>query len=438
MDFIALNLNAQILEALISANYKTPTPVQACAIPKILTGMDLRVSAQTGTGKTAAFLLPAIHQAALESAKKAAQPTVLIVIPTRELAKQIATQSQKYSKYLPDIKTVCICGGESYTIQRKKLAKRFDILIATPGRLIDYMKQKQIDLSNIKMLVLDEADRMLDMGFSDAIQDIMAKTPVDRQTLLFSATLDKKINQISKKFMKDPEDLEMNPSNEMQTHITQNVHYTNSLSEKNDLLCKILDSEEAKSTIIFTSTKRHAEQLATELRENGNRAIALHGDMNQGQRSRAIAKFKEGKYDTLVATDVAARGLHVDAITDVINFDLPRNIEDYVHRIGRTGRAGSDGRAHSFASYNEVSLVKRIEKYTGVEMDPVGFVPTANSFNSKKKFSKSNKRKPNFKTARPQRAKPSGRFQNARPSSRSQNDKPSSRNGRPKRQRAFR
>lgn len=409
MDFITLNLNTQIIEGLIAANYQKPTPVQGKAIPEILKGLDLRVSAQTGTGKTAAFLLPAIHQACEQKVTHPGQPSVLIVIPTRELAKQIATQSKKYSKFLPDIKTVCICGGESYKIQRKKLAKRFDILIATPGRLIDYLKQNQINLSNIKTLILDEADRMLDMGFSEAIKQIMRSTPKTRQTLLFSATLDKKINQISQNFMTDPIDIEMNDTREMQTHITQNIHYTNSLGDKNNLLTEILSQKGTKSSIIFTSTKKHAEQLALELRKQGSGATALHGDMSQGQRSRAIAKFKDGKFQTLVATDVAARGLHVDEITDVINFDLPRNIEDYVHRIGRTGRAGSEGRAHSFAGYHEVALVKKIEKYTGVKMDTIGSAPTANSFKQKKKSSRSNKRKPNFKAAKFSRQRTSSR-----------------------------
>ncbi len=369
MTFNSLSLDPKILKALTESGYTEPTKIQEKAIPRILEGVDIRASAQTGTGKTAAFLLPTLNHLATREAKPGRGPRVLIVAPTRELAMQIAGQTVKYSKYLHRTKEVCICGGVSYQIENRKLSRPYDILIATPGRLLDYMKQRRIDLSRVEMLVLDEADRMLDMGFLEPVRDIVAALPKDRQTLLFSATLQGKIMKVSEEFLNNPEDIVIHVEREKHENITQNLFYVDNMGHKNRILDHILSQEDVKHTIVFSATKRHADQLVQELREKGYKAAPLHGDMSQNQRTRTTFKLREGKIQVLVATDVAARGLDVNLLTHVVNFDLPRNVEDYVHRIGRTGRAGAKGTALSFAASRDSSLVHRIEKFTGQPID---------------------------------------------------------------------
>ncbi len=380
MSFDNLQLHPKILQAIAEAKYTVPTEIQLKAIPKVLEGLDIRGSAQTGTGKTAAFLLPALHRImTVDSPKGRKGPRVLIVAPTRELATQIATQSEKYSKYLNGVKTVAIGGGVPYEKQRGKLARPYDILVATPGRLIDFMHQRRIDLSDVEIVVLDEADRMLDMGFLDPVEEIMSATPTSRQTLLFSATLRGPIARLSKRFLKEPVDVEIHTEHAKHDNIKQRLHFVDNLEHKNRLLDHLLKEDGVEYSIIFTSTKRHADQLVHELYDNGHEAGALHGDMSQRQRTRMIQNLRMGKVRVLVATDVAARGLDVQSITHVINFDLPRNIEDYVHRIGRTGRAGSMGTAISFAAGRDRDLVRKIEAFTGHKIDIVelpGFEPT--------------------------------------------------------------
>ncbi|ADI37875.1 DEAD/DEAH box helicase [Waddlia chondrophila] len=369
MTFDALNLHSDLLKALNAAGYKSPTEIQCKAIPKAVKGFDLRASAQTGSGKTAAFLLPALHHCVANPRKPTVGPRVLILSPTRELAMQIATQADKYSKFLNRVKSVCISGGVPYHVQQRKLRRPYEILIATPGRLIDYINQKAINLSAIEILVLDEADRMLDMGFIEPVEKIAAATPSSRQTLLFSATMQGSVLNLSNRLLNEPMDIVIHSEKTKHENITQKLHYVDGLQHKNQLLEHILNDDVVKHAIVFTSTKRHASQLVFELHDKGLLAGALHGDMSQRQRSRTIAQLRTGKIKVLVATDVAARGIDVQNITHVINFDLPRNVEDYVHRIGRTGRAGAAGTALSFASGKDTSLVKKIEEYTGQPID---------------------------------------------------------------------
>ena len=378
MNFENLNLHPKILKAIAEAGYTEPTKIQLEAIPEILKGSDIRASAHTGTGKTAAFLLPALNRLATPSEKNGKGARVLILVPTRELAMQIASQAEKYSKFLDRIKTVCVVGGVPYISQTRKLSRPYDILIATPGRLIDFIEQRKIDFSRLEMLVLDEADRMLDMGFIEPVEQIVAATPPSKQTLMFSATLEGSVIKLSERLLKDPVEIMIHAKREKNENIEQRLHYVDDMHHKNRLLNHILSSDGVDNSIVFTSTKRQADQLADELQEKGYLARALHGDMNQRQRTRTIMNLRDGKIRILVATDVASRGIDVQSITHIINFDLPRNIEDYVHRIGRTGRAGAKGTALSFAAGRDSFLVKRIEQFTGQPINIVeipGFEP---------------------------------------------------------------
>jgi len=365
VNFSDLNLHPQILKAIGELGYVTPTPIQQQAIPKVLEGCDLQASAQTGTGKTAAFILPAL-QLLLEPAKvKAHGPRILILVPTRELAMQVAAETIKYSKYLQRTKTVCIYGGAPYPIQNRELSRPYEILIATPGRLIDHLSRGKISLARVEMLILDEADRMLDMGFIEPVEQIAADTPKDRQTLLFSATLKGSVLGLSRRLLKDPIELSVAHSHDKHELIEQRLHHVDNIGHKHRLLDHLLNDPDMNQAIVFTSTKINADQLVDTLYEQGHNVAALHGDMNQRQRTRTINQLRHGEIRVLVATDVAARGIDVLTISHVINFDLPSNAEDYVHRIGRTGRAGTKGIAMSFAAGRDIMLVRRIEQFTG-------------------------------------------------------------------------
>ncbi len=365
MGFSKFDLDENIIKAIEESGYTEPTKIQKEAIPKILDKKDVRASAQTGTGKTAAFLLPALNLLAKSSTRGGKGAKILILTPTRELAQQITEQAEKYSRYMNKVRSVCIVGGVPYHKQQAKLNASHDILIATPGRLIDYMNRGKINFSNLEMLVLDEADRMLDMGFSEPVEEIISQTPKNRQTLLFSATLKGEVLKLSEKFMKDPIEIVVHSAHEKHENIEQKLLYIDNLGHKNDLLDHLLNAEEMRSAIVFTATKRHCDELVDELAEKGFLASAIHGDMNQRQRTRTIKMLQDKKIDILVATDVAARGLDINDISHVINFDLPRDVEDYVHRIGRTGRAGNKGTAISFAGSKDMHMVPRIEKFTG-------------------------------------------------------------------------
>ncbi len=369
MSFQHLDLHPAILKALEEAGYQQPTPIQELAIPKIISGVDLMASAQTGTGKTAAFILPALHLLTQPSkVPNARGPRVLILVPTRELAQQVTEKSIAYSKHLPRMKTVCIYGGAPYPVQNRELSRHFEILVATPGRLIDHMERGRVDFSRLELLILDEADRMLDMGFIGPVEQIADATPKTRQTLLFSATLKGTVLTLSKKLMNKPDEICVSPDRTKHEDIDQRLLHTDNLNHKLKLLDHLLKDEGLDQAIVFTATKRHADELVEILLEGGHKAAALHGDMNQRQRTRTMERMREGKFSVLVATDVAARGIDIQTISHVINFDLPGNAEDYVHRIGRTGRAGAKGIAWSFASSKDFRLLKDIEQFTGQRM----------------------------------------------------------------------
>jgi superfamily II DNA/RNA helicase len=370
MTFQDLNLHPEILKAIEELGHTKPTPIQTKAIPVILEGRDLRASAQTGTGKTAAFLLPILHKLTLPSKMKGFGPRALILVPTRELAMQVAAETVKYSKHLSRMKTVCIYGGSPYPPQIKDLSRPYEILVATPGRLIDHFERERINFNRLELFVLDEADRMLDMGFIQPVEQIAAAVPKSRQTLLFSATLKGSVMKLSQNLLTNP--LEVNVESEDKKHenIEQRLHYVDDMNHKHDLLDHLLKDPLINQAIVFTATKYHAELLMKKLIKNGHNAGALHGDMNQRQRSRTISKVRDGEIRILVATDVAARGIDVLSISHVINFDLPPSAEDYVHRIGRTGRAGGKGLALSFAANKDMHLVKRVEQFTGQKITP--------------------------------------------------------------------
>lgn len=370
MSFKELNLPPQVLKALEEMGYSEPTPVQSKAIPKILGGFDICASAQTGTGKTASFILPALNRLIVPSPVKGHGPRILVLVPTRELAMQVATEAAKYSKYLSRVKVVCIYGGAPYPIQYRQLSAPYEILVATPGRLIDHIERGRINFGRLEMFILDEADRMLDMGFIEPVEQIAAELPQKRQTLLFSATLGGNVLKLSKKLLKDPLEIKVSADRAKHENITQHLHCVGNIEDKHRMLDYLFNDETVKQAIVFTSTKRQADRLMDTLVEQGHRAAALHGDMNQRQRSRTIAQLRDGQLRILVATDVAARGIDVQTISHVINFDLPMNVEDYVHRIGRTGRASAKGVAVSFAAPREMQFVRRIEQFTGQKMNP--------------------------------------------------------------------
>ncbi|MEX3982858.1 DEAD/DEAH box helicase [Paraburkholderia sp. EG287A] len=388
-EFASLGLSPEIVSALIAAGYKAPTPVQERAIPAAIAGRDLLVSSPTGSGKTAAFMLPAIERFAQIQKAQAAQPReprpqgangqqgdrrqrrpqpvarpgLLVLTPTRELAMQVTTAASTYGKHLRRLRTVSILGGVAYGQQLMLLAKNPEILVATPGRLLDHLERGRIDLSELKMLVLDEADRMLDMGFIDDIDTIVAATPETRQTMLFSATLDGKIASITGRLLKDPERIEIVRKVEANSNIAQTVHYVDDRDHKDRLLDHLLRDESLDQAVVFTATKMDADQLAGKLADAGFESAALHGDLPQGARNRTIRALRERRVRVLVATDVAARGIDIPGITHVFNYDLPKFAEDYVHRIGRTGRAGRSGTAVSLVHHAEQGALKRIERF---------------------------------------------------------------------------
>lgn len=376
MSFESLNLHPTILRAVAEAGYDTPTGVQAQAIPPALEGRDILASAQTGTGKTAAFTLPALNLLATPHASNSRGPRILVLTPTRELAAQVNEAARKYGKYIR-ARTVSIVGGMPYPLQNKLLSQPLDILVATPGRFIDHMERGRVDLSRLQMLVLDEADRMLDMGFMPDVERICEALPAERQTLLFSATLDG-IGHIAKQFLRNPITIQVASQKEKHANIEQRLHFVDDMTHKNKLLEHLLIGEGVNQTIIFTSTKRHADLLAEDLYAAGHKTAALHGDMTQGARNRTLTKLRHGDVKVLVATDVAARGIDIQGISHVINYDLPKFAEDYVHRIGRTGRANNTGIAISFASNMDRHILRKIEQYTGQKLDAAvveGFEP---------------------------------------------------------------
>ncbi|GFO58992.1 ATP-dependent RNA helicase RhlE [Geomonas silvestris] len=373
MPFEALNLAPPLVKAIAACGYTAPTPIQAESIPLALAGKDLIGSAQTGTGKTASFVLPALQRLLTPSQKPGKGPRILVLTPTRELATQVNDAVRNYGKFMR-VRCGSILGGMPYRDQMMLLAQPVDIIVATPGRLIDHLDRRSLNFSRLELLVLDEADRMLDMGFSDDVDRIAAAAPEDRQTLLFTATMDDAMAKLAKRLLTDPVRIAVEPKELAQPKIEQRLHVTDDMRHKNRLLQHLVNDASVTKAIIFSATKRDADQLAAELYAQGHAAAALHGDMSQGARNRTIVNMRRGKVRLLVATDVAARGLDVSGISHVINFDLPKFAEDYVHRIGRTGRAGATGVAISFCSTNEVAYLDRIERYTGKTL-PQSVIP---------------------------------------------------------------
>ncbi|HGG9329673.1 TPA: DEAD/DEAH box helicase [Neisseria meningitidis] len=362
IKFADLNLDKNILSAVSSEGYESPTPIQAQAIPSALEGRDIMASAQTGSGKTAAFLLPTLQRLTKRSEKPGKGPRALVLAPTRELAAQVEKNALAYAKNMRWFRTVSIVGGASFGYQTRALSKPVDLIVATPGRLMDLMQSGKVDFGRLEVLILDEADRMLDMGFIDDIETIVEATPSDRQTLLFSATWDGAVGKLARKLTKDPEIIEVERVDD-QGKIEEQLLYCDDMRHKNRLLDHILRDANIDQCVIFTSTKAMTEVIADELYEKGFAANCLHGDMPQGWRNRTLMDLRKGRCKILVATDVAARGIDVPTITHVINYDLPKQAEDYVHRIGRTGRAGRTGIAITFAEVNEYVKVHKIEKY---------------------------------------------------------------------------
>ena len=386
MSFSELGLDPIILKSVLESGYENATPVQVQAIPAALSGRDLLVSSHTGSGKTAAFLLPSIQRLMAEPAVKSIGPRVLVLAPTRELALQVEKSAMKYGRDLRRFRTACLVGGAPYGLQLKRLSQPVDVVVATPGRLIDHLERGKIDFSRLEVLVLDEADRMLDMGFVDDIRAIAARCPAERQTLLFSATLDGVVGNLARELTRDAQRIEIEAAPKAEAKIEQRLLFADNMDHKTRLLDALLRDVELTQAIVFASTKRSTEEISDLLADSGFASDALHGDMQQGQRNRALQRLREGRTRVLVATDVAARGIDVAGISHVINFDLPRQAEDYVHRIGRTGRAGRTGIAVSFAGMREVGLVRTIERYTGnrIEVHTLpGLEPTQKPANSR-------------------------------------------------------
>lgn len=375
VSFAQLDLDSNINKAISACGYTEPTPIQAQAIPDILEGKDVVASAQTGTGKTAAFVLPALQRLTLEKPSK--KTRILILTPTRELATQIMKAAHLYGKFLR-FNIISLVGGMPYHHQIKDLARGADIIVATPGRLLDHMEQKRVDLSHVEMLVLDEADRMLDMGFIDDVEHIAKLTPAHRQTLLFSATVDKKLTTVVKHLLKHPVRIDLSSEKISAPKIKQELYRVTNPQQKMRLLKHFLAGEHIYKAIIFCATKISADKLSHQLSDLGFPAAALHGDLRQNVRNRTVEQLRRGKIQFLVATDVAARGIDIDDVTHVFNYDLPRFCEDYVHRIGRTGRAGKNGIAISFVMPTDTRHLRNIERYIGQHLQVMSAIDTEN------------------------------------------------------------
>jgi ATP-dependent RNA helicase RhlE len=362
MSFAQLGLTEELLKAVANQGYITPTPVQQKAIPLILEGKDVLAGAQTGTGKTASFTLPLLQRLAEnhDPHQKPRRVRALILVPTRELAAQVYESVKIYGAHLP-LHVEAVVGGASIGIQTRQLRRGCDIVVATPGRLIDHIQQRNINLSNVEILVLDEADRMLDMGFMPDIRQIMALTPKKRQSLLFSATVPNAIKSLAAQLLNNPVEVEVAKQNATAENVSERV-YGIGREYKRELLSYLIGSNNWKQVLVFVRTKHGADRLEKQLIEDGIRTAALHGDKTQGARNKALEYFKTGKVSVLVATDIAARGLDIDELPHVVNFDLPQVPEDYIHRIGRTGRAGSSGEALSLVCPEEAWLLVEIEK----------------------------------------------------------------------------
>jgi len=368
MLFNQLGLSAELLRAIEDQGYQEATPVQHQAIPLILEGRDVLAGAQTGTGKTAGFTLPLLQHLQMNpSDRRRRHVRALILTPTRELAAQVSESVRTYGRHLP-FKVETIYGGVSINPQITKLRKGVDIIVATPGRLLDHMRQNTVDLTGVEMLVLDEADRMLDMGFIRDMRKIFAVLPKQRQTLLFSATFSGEIRRLATDLLHSPTEIQVAPRNSTADRVSQIV-YPVDRRRKRELLSHRIGTENWRQVLVFTRTKHGANRLAEQLTDDGLRAAAIHGNKSQGARTRALADFKAGSVRILVATDIAARGLDIDKLPHVVNYELPNVPEDYVHRIGRTARAGQEGQAISLVCVDELKLLSAIERLLKCEID---------------------------------------------------------------------
>ena len=378
MSFETLGLAPEINRALAELGYANPTPIQAEAIPLVLAGHDLMGGAQTGTGKTAAFALPLLHRLAKAGPMHGPRkPRALILTPTRELAVQVNDSLRAYGKHLRIVSTT-VYGGAGMQPQIDALRRGVDVLVACPGRLIDHLERRSVDLSHVEMLVLDEADRMLDMGFLPAIKRVLAKIPSRRQTLLFSATFEDAIKKLAMEFLREPKEVQVTVRNAVATSVTHVVHPVDA-SRKRDLLIDILSKRYEDQVLVFGRTKHGCNRLSEQLEKAGIHSVAIHGNKSQAQRLKALRDFKSGQARVMVATDVAARGLDIPLLPLVINFDLPMVAEDYVHRIGRTGRAGASGEAVSLVSADEGGLLRAIQRLLKADIamvDVEGYSPS--------------------------------------------------------------
>ncbi len=421
MSFNKLNLHSNLLKAVAACGFDQPTDIQREAIPVILSGRDLMASAQTGTGKTAAFVLPALQQLLTPARKKGKGPRVLVLTPTRELAIQVNDNIRQFSRFSRFV-TGTVVGGMPYPPQMKMLGKPLDLLVATPGRLMDHMEQGRVDFSRLEMLVLDEADRMLDMGFIDAVRTIARAMPKVRQTLLFSATLEGAILKIAKQILNNPVRIQLAANHQRHASITQHAHRVDDTKHKHSLLAHYASDASLSQALIFTATKRGADRLSKKLAADGHKTATLHGDMNQNKRKRTVDNMRRGKIRLLVATDVAARGLDIRSISHVINFDMPMVAEDYIHRIGRTGRAGAKGTAISLVGPDDARKLAGIQRLIGGDLNwsvISGLEPTTSGPRRGRPGTGKDKGPHSYKTG--QGKKPGGRH-HAKP--RSQGSKP--------------
>jgi ATP-dependent RNA helicase RhlE len=373
MPFKTIGLNDHIVRGVAAVGYSSPTPIQAKAIPLAVKGHDIIGCAQTGTGKTAAFVLPILHRFSEQKRenKKKPVPRALILTPTRELAVQVDKCISEYGKDL-DIRTLAVYGGVNFRRQLNNIKRGVDIIVSTPGRLIDHMGRKTIDLRTIDTLVVDEADRMFDMGFIRDVRKILKALPRKRQTMLFSATISPEVKSLAADIMTDPQVVEVgkprNPVESVQQHI-----YPVEKQQKTDLLLHILEKQNIYNALVFSRTKHGADRICRRLSVKGVNSVAIHSDRSQGQRQRALNGFKNGKYQVMVATDIAARGIDVEGLSHVINYDVPAYPEDYIHRIGRTGRAEASGDAITFVSSEEAGSLTKIEKFINRRFEPKTF-----------------------------------------------------------------
>ncbi len=382
MSFANLGLADDLVRAIADHGYSVPTPIQSQAIPVVLAGRDLLAAAQTGTGKTAAFTLPLLHRLQARRTASVADPSrhhlrALVLTPTRELAAQVCDSMRAYGRH-SSLRTAVVFGGVGIQPQIDTLRRGVDILVATPGRLLDHANQKTVNLSGIEILVLDEADRMLDMGFIHDIRRVLAMLPARRQNLLFSATFPDEIRKLAAGLLNDPQTIDVAPRNTPAELVSQRVHLVDR-GGKQALLVHLVISGDWRQTLVFTRTKHGANRLAQQLERDGINAVAIHGNKSQSARTRALADFKQGKVRVLVATDIAARGIDIDQLPQVVNYELPNVPEDYVHRIGRTGRAGSSGEAISLVCAEEAQYLKDIQRLLGRTLPASvvdGFAPT--------------------------------------------------------------